>query len=225
MFWRRESSSLRSGIIPQTAGELLPPLGHILSRKQRPHQWQKAVAGRWRHWQGNIGTTMTQQPATTTSTRARHHVVVNDGDWYFDNNHDDNVYDDDNHGDDLWKGDGKTEPAAAADAAKAAESVAVATTRADNNQQRAANTAAAAIAVGRRHQARGEKRGRWRWRRGGRGQRRRQGRQRWQRWPVGGGRNKSGDWGSMYTTWQLFGAHNSDASSKCVSGEVPMFGG
>jgi hypothetical protein len=28
---RRESYFLRSGIIPQTAGELLPPLGHISS--------------------------------------------------------------------------------------------------------------------------------------------------------------------------------------------------
>ena len=39
--------------------------------------------------------------------------------------------------------------------------------RADNNQQRAAKTVAAAIAVGKRHQARGEKRGWWRGRRQG----------------------------------------------------------
>ncbi len=31
----RESDSLRSGIIPQTAGELLPPLGHISSVPSR----------------------------------------------------------------------------------------------------------------------------------------------------------------------------------------------
>ena len=50
----------------------------------------------------------------------------------------------------------------------------MATARADNNQQGAAKTAAAAVAVGKRRQARGEKRGRWRRRRrrgggGGRG--------------------------------------------------------
>ncbi len=31
-------------------------------------------------------------------------------------------------------------------------------------------------------------------------------------------------WGSMYTTWRLFGANKSNVSSKCVSGEVPIFG-
>jgi hypothetical protein len=47
-------------------------------------------------------------------------------------------------------------------AAEAAEAVAVAMARADINQQRAAKMVAAAIAVGKRHQARGEKRRHWR---------------------------------------------------------------
>ena len=164
---------------------------------------------------------------TKTSTRAGHRVVVNDGDWYYDKDHDDDVYDDDvydddDHVDDLRKGDGKTEPAVAAEAAegaKAAEATAVATARADNNQQRAAKMMVAAIAVGKRRQARGEKRGRWR--------QGRQGRQRWQRWPVcrwGEARGESDDWGSTYTTWRHVGAHKNNASSECVSGEVPMFG-
>jgi hypothetical protein len=67
----------------------------------------------------------------------------------------------------MTSGRGKTEPAAAAEAAKAAEVAAVATVRADNNQQRAVKTAAAAIAVGKRCQARGEKR--WRGQRQGGG--------------------------------------------------------
>ena len=33
VLWRRESYSLCSGIIPQTAGELLPPHGHISSKE------------------------------------------------------------------------------------------------------------------------------------------------------------------------------------------------
>ena len=102
---------------------------------------------------------------TKTSTRAGHRVVVNDGNWYYDGDHDDDIYNDDDHVDDLRKGDGKTEPAAAAEAAEgaeAAEAAAVATAGADNNQQRALKTAAAAIAVGKRRQTRGEKRGRWR---------------------------------------------------------------
>ena len=49
----------------------------------------------------------------------------------------------------------ETEPAAAA------EVVTVAMARADINQQRAAKMVVAAIAVGKRHQARGEKRRRW----------------------------------------------------------------
>ena len=161
---------------------------------------------------------------TKTSTRARHCVVVDDGDWYYDDDHDNNIYDNNDHVNDLWKGDGKTEPAVAAEAAKTAEAAAVAMARADINQQRAAKTAVAAIAVGKRRQARGEKRGRWR------GGRRRQGWQgwqrwqRWQQWPVREARGESGDWGSTYTTWRLFGTHKSDASSECVSGEVPMFG-
>ena len=58
----------------------------------------------------------------------------------------------------------KIEPVAlAAAAAEATEAVAVATARADNNQQRAEKMAAAVIEVGKRQQARGERR---RWRRG-----------------------------------------------------------
>jgi hypothetical protein len=132
-------------------------------------------------------------------TQAGHRVVVNDGNWYNDDDHDDNVYDDNDHVGDLRKGDGKTEPAAAAKAAKAAEAAAVATAKADNNQQRAAKTAATAIAVGKRRQARGEKRGRRR--RGGR-RRWRPRLQRWQQWPVrrwGEARGESGDWSSTYT--------------------------
>ena len=91
-------------------------------------------------------------------TWAGHCVVVNDGDWYYDDNPDGDVYNNVDHVDDLQKGNGKTDPAAAAEAAKAAEVVAVATARADNNQQRAAKTVVAAIAVGKRCQARGEKR-------------------------------------------------------------------
>jgi hypothetical protein len=44
-----------------------------------------------------------------TTTRAGHCVVVNDGDWYDNDDHDDNdgsCYDDDNHDDDLQKGGG-----------------------------------------------------------------------------------------------------------------------
>ena len=86
-------------------------------------------------------------------TWAGHRVVVNDGDWYYDNDHNNNVYNDDDHVDDLRKGDGKTEPATAAEAANA-EAAAVAMARADNNQQRAVKTVAAAIKVGKRRQAR-----------------------------------------------------------------------
>ena len=145
-----------------------------------------AVTGRQRYRQGNIGTTMTQQPARKTFTQAMHCVVVNNGDWYYDDNHNNDFYNDDDHVDDLRKGGGKTKPAAAAEAPKAAEAVAVATARADINQQRAVKLVAAVIAVGKRRKARGEKH--WRSRRWGGGWRRRlQGRQRWQRWPVGRG--------------------------------------
>ena len=109
-----------------------------------------AVIGRRRYRQGNIETTIT----ATTGDEDRHHIVVNDGDWYYNEDHDDDVYNDDNHVDDLWRGDGKTEPAAVAEAAKAAEAAAVAMARADNNQQRAVKTVAAAIKVGKRRQAR-----------------------------------------------------------------------
>jgi hypothetical protein len=84
--------------------------------------------------------------------RARHHVVVDNGDWYNNNDHEDNngnCYDKDNHDNDHWKGVGSELTMAAAEVA------AVATAGADNNQQRAAKTAAAAIAVGKRRQARG----------------------------------------------------------------------
>jgi hypothetical protein len=87
--------------------------------------------------------------------QAGHCIIVNNGDWYENDNHDDNngnCYNDDNHDNDRRKGVG-SEPAAAA-----AEAVALATAGADNNQQRAAKTAAAVIAVGKRRQARGEKR-------------------------------------------------------------------
>ena len=138
---------------------------------------------------------------TKTSTWAGHPVVVNDGKWYYDNNHNEDIYNKEDHVDDLRKGDGKTEPAAVA------EAVAVATVGADNNQQRAAKMTAAAIAVGKRRQARGEKRGQWRgrWRGGGGGGGRRSssgGRDGW--W--GEARGDSGGWGSTYTTLQLFGA-------------------
>jgi hypothetical protein len=86
--------------------------------------------------------------------RAGHRVVVNDGNWYKDDDHNDdngNCYNDDNHDDNHWKGVG-SEPAAAA-----AEAAAVATAGADNNQQSAVKMASAAIAVGKRRQARGEK--------------------------------------------------------------------
>ena len=59
-------------------------------------------------------------------TRARHRVIVNNGDWYYNNDHDEDVYNNDDHVNDLRKGDGKTEPAAVAEAA------AVATVRADS---------------------------------------------------------------------------------------------
>jgi hypothetical protein len=42
-----------------------------------------------------------------TMTRAGHRVIVNNGDWYDDDNHDDNYgscYNDDNHDDDRWNG-------------------------------------------------------------------------------------------------------------------------
>jgi hypothetical protein len=84
-----------------------------------------------------------------------HPIVVNNGDWYDNDDHDDvngNCYNNDNYDNNRRKGVG-SEPAAAA-----AEAVAVATAGADNNQQRAAKTAAVAIAVGKRCQARGEKR-------------------------------------------------------------------
>ncbi len=38
VLWRRESYSLRLGIVPQTAGELLPLLGHIFSVPSRSSQ-------------------------------------------------------------------------------------------------------------------------------------------------------------------------------------------
>ena len=115
-------------------------------------------------------------------TRCGHRVVVNKGNWYYDNDRDDNVYDKKDHVNDLQKKeDGKTETAAAAEAAKAAEVAAVAMVRADNNQQRAAKTVVAAIAVGKRRQARGEKWGWWRGRRQGGGGRWGQW---WQQCPV-----------------------------------------
>ncbi len=69
-------------------------------------------------------------------------------------------------------------------AAEAAEVATVAKVRADNNQKSAAKTVMAVIAVGKRRQARGEKRWRQRgWQRGP--WRRRQWRR--QRWPMGRG--------------------------------------
>ncbi len=62
-----------------------------------------------------------QQPATKTTARAGHRVVVDNGD-----------------GRGAAVGVLETEPAAAAEAAEVAEAAAVATARADNNQQRAA---------------------------------------------------------------------------------------
>ncbi len=50
-----------------------------------------------------------QRPATKTTTRAGHRIVVNDGDWYDDFDHDDDdgsYYDEDNHDDDRQKGGG-----------------------------------------------------------------------------------------------------------------------
>ncbi len=56
-----------------------------------------AVIGRRRYRQGNIGTTM----MATTGNKDRHHIVVNDGDWYYNEDHGNDVYNDDNHVDDL----------------------------------------------------------------------------------------------------------------------------
>jgi hypothetical protein len=134
-----------------------------------------------------------------------------------------------------------------------AEAVAVAKARADNNQQRAVKTTTVAIAVGKRRQARGEKRRGRRGRRGGAWQRRQR---RWRQGALvyledggsggsgrgGGGGGKSevdvnsltiesknmheffrGE-GSTYTNWRHFGANKSDASSECPNIRVPMFG-
>jgi len=46
--------------------------------------------------------------------RARHRIVVNNGNWYYDDDHDNVVYDDDDHVKDLQKEDGKTELATVA---------------------------------------------------------------------------------------------------------------
>ena len=128
-----------------------------------------------------------------TTTRAGHRVIVDGGNWYDDFNHDDNdgsCYDKGNHDDNRRKGGGsggaEKEPAAAAEAAEVA---AVAKARADNNQQSAVKTRTAAIAVGKRRQARGEKRWGQRGPRGGAWRRRRLRwrRWRWQRWPMGRG--------------------------------------
>ena len=64
---------------------------------------------------------MTAMTSNKNLMRARHCVIVNNGDWYYNDNHDDNVFNNDDHVDDLRNGDGKTEPAAAAEAARAAE--------------------------------------------------------------------------------------------------------
>ena len=69
----------------------------------------------------------------------------------------------------VLKSDPAAVAAAAAVAAEVADAAEVATAVADNNQQRAAKTVTAEIAVGKRRQARGEKRWQGRRRRRGRG--------------------------------------------------------
>ncbi len=134
-----------------------------------------------------------------------------------------------------------------------AEAAAEAKARADNNQQRAVKMTTAAIAVGKRCQAREEKRLGWRGQQRGAWRRRR----RWWRQGAlvyledggsgGGGRDGGGGGGSKvdvnsltnesknmhesfmgegstYTNWRHFGANKSDASSECPNIRVPMFG-
>ncbi len=70
---------------------------------------------------------------------AGHRAVVDDGNWYYNDDHDGGICDNKNHVDDLRKGVAvavlKTEPTAVAEAVKVAEVAAVATARADNNNK------------------------------------------------------------------------------------------
>jgi hypothetical protein len=74
---------------------------------------------------------------TKTTTRARHRIVVDDGDWYSNDEHDNTT---------------ETVPTTKIEATTVGRGAAVAvlkiTAGADNNQQRAAKTVVAAIAVG-----------------------------------------------------------------------------